>query len=477
MTQHYQIAVIGTQVAGLLAAIKLALAGQRVLVIDDTAEPAGTMLSGYWCEDDSAFAALPNEAELKQFFRTLSINNSDEKSVLWQLLLPERRLDIGKDYIAELQRGFGPEEAKTIDEEALFLKEQAPIVIKTLFHGEKTLFPKGLVASLKYGFKNKELAALPQLKQRAEIPPEYELLKRFLLAKNSGVAVCAAENFPLGSILPLSWPLFPENHYSFKDGRSLRQALLEHFKEVGGEIKKAKVKAVNNKGRLLTSLVFDGKNEELSFEVAILAAHGHDMHRFLAGTGGQKKLAKEEALKNPSFALYRRHYLLKNSVRPEGMAERAIYYFSTPEAAMALPFMAIELRHPAKILKDEPFSLAAPDENVLLITATLLTTYELSMGEEAVLRLDKAIFHALEETIPFLSDFLIDRETGDPRVHFAPRFSMAGELKSALVGLPVDTPFLNAFRAQKSVLPTLGIEGEWQCANIVVSRALQYFRR
>ena len=362
MTQHYQVAVIGTQVAGLLAALKLSLAGQRVLLVDDAAEPAGLALSGYWCEDESAFAYLPNDAELKQFFRTLPINNSDEAAATWQFLLPERRLDIGRDYQKELARGFEPKAALGIEEEEAHLKEGAPLLIKALFHGEKTLFPKGLVARLKYGFKKKELAALPRFKPAAETIAECALLRRFLLAQNSALALTPGADFPLGSLLPLGFSFAPDSCYSFKEGRSLRQALLAHFKEVGGEIKSGTVKAINNKGRLLTSLVFEGKNEEITFDLAILSAHGHDMHRYLAFAGAQKKLAKEEALKMPSYALYRRHYLLKNAVRPEGMADRAVYYFAVPDEAMALPFMAIELRRPAKIIKDDPLTLSAPDE-------------------------------------------------------------------------------------------------------------------
>ncbi len=476
MTQQYQIAVIGTQVAGLLAALKLSLAGQRVLVVADDGDQSGTLLSGYWCADDSAFTALPDDADLKQFFRTLPIDKNDEELATWQLLLPNRRLNITSDYGAELSHSFGQEALKAIEKSAASFKEESALLNKTLFHSEKNLFPQGLMGRLKYGFKSKELAALPPARRAADVPEKWPLLSRFLLALDSATALGSEDDFPLGTAMPLSVSLALENHKHFKEGRTLRETLLAHFRSIGGEVKSAKLKAINNKGRLLTSLVLEPKNEEISFECAILAGESYNMHGYLASSSAQKKLAKEEALIKPEMALYRRQYLVKSAVRPEGMANRAIYFFKEAHRAQVLPFMAIELRHPSKLLK-ETAALASPDETVIQLTATLFIACKSLQESGVVEELDRAIFKALEETIPFFNDFLIDRETGEPRVQTAPRFTRAAELKAQLVGLPIDTPFPNVFRAQNSVLPTLGIAGEWQCANIVVSRALQYFRR
>lgn len=474
MTEHFQIAVIGSDIAGLLAAVKLQLAGNRVLLAPDNNDQPGEVLHGYWCPDGSAYVPVPAGTDFNQVLVGLGLKKAEAADEICQLLLPECRIDLLADMTAnesELTRAFSGDSAAIAVRYAT-LKEPVAAMRQLFFGGEKTLFPDGVVDKFKRGLGKSALKKVPLLPAAGALPASWLAFEQLWLAVNShclapAAALSREAAFPLSSFWQKSYRLPAESG-------SLAQLLQKHFVELGGQLQAGPVTAINVKSGKLSSLVIE-KAGEFTFDTAILAGR-QGQAALVSRPGAAKKMSAKEKADESGCGIFTAHFLFNSQVRPMGMADRGCC-LTGEEAVLQVPALLWELSTPCRVAKNGFGTQGSADESMLLCTVKVAVSAEqtsTATGREGLLAV---ILHYLKEIIPFSGDFLIDSTASTSEGRFVAKAGPRQEGQLHPAGLSIKTPFANGWWCKDSCLPQLGQEGCWQCANIVVSRALQYFRR
>ena len=460
----YDVCVVGAGLGGAAAGALLSRRGFRVLLVDDGgASPP--LADGGWLLPAGpairpAVRLLPAaEAMLTDLGLSSDIARSLEPlDPPLQVLLPRHRLELHSD-AAGLARGLRrewPARAGALAEGlarlaaatelgGALLKEAPPLPPAGLFdrwtlgraiRRAAALTGQGAAAitggSPLSGLEDSPLAAaltaLAGFLGRLDGPPS-----PFVLARLAGVALGGLQRPAAGAP-------------GLEDG--LRRRIGETRGEVlGSQAEPVRIESIGlERGRLSTVRVAASMDTRLA-RAFVIATPLARLAGLLPPEGRTSRVARSLAAVQPGSRLVACHLLLRATARPPGLGEAALVLDAAGGAGGAV---LIELSPARRETRRGAPPEFAPDH----FSASAWALLPPGTGEAPTRVRLRA---ALDAALPFHERHLVHRAEPAPVAHGL-RFEAAGPLGTG--GLPVRSPWRNAFLASGEVLPGLGLEGE-----------------
>jgi phytoene dehydrogenase-like protein len=459
----YDVCVLGGGVGGAAAGALLSRRGFRVLLIDDGAG-GSTHADGGWSFPLApsllpSFHALPAaEALLAELGLASDAGRGQAPlSPDLQLLLPRHRLTLDRDrraLLGELAREWPAEAARlgsaletlagAAAQGGLMLKAAPPLPPDGFF--ERRAVAKALrlaareAGSERVSLESDPLAplgdhplagalrALVHFLGRLDAPPSPLVLGRL-----AGVALGGLHH-PLAGLTGLEEPL--------------RRRITETRGEVlGSADAPALVESLQLDGRRLTTVRVSGMTDAWLARAFVVASPLRRVaERLPAGAAG-KRVERALARLGTGRRLVARHLVLQGAARPPGLGDAAIWLDGMSPAESAVLLTLGPAHHAAR-----PRAPASPPGTELLASA-----WTLSPAGEVATTAEARLAAALAQALPFHERHHLHRFSPPPHPWLG---TVAGDPLHGLAGLPVRTPWKNAFLASGEVLPALGLEGE-----------------
>jgi phytoene dehydrogenase-like protein len=460
----YDVCVIGGGVGGAAAGALLSRRGFRVLLIDEGGL-SPTVADGGWL--------FPSRPALHPAFRQLPAAEalltdlglaSDAARALeplapaLQLLLPRHRLELSADAATlrrELHREWPGEAAAletalatladTAELGGALLKEAPPLPPAGLLErwslgralgraAKQTGLPRALLegASPLDGAGSSPLAgaltALAGLLGRLDGPPSPLALGRL-----AGVAM-------QGLYRPVS------SQPGVEEG--LRRRITEVRGEVlGSAAEPARLESIGLERGRLTTIRVTGHSDSWLARAFVVASPLARLGTLLPAEGRSTRATRALAAVRPGHRLLASHLLLRGAARPPGLGDAALVLDADGAATGAV---LVEL----STARREPRRGAAPEPVGDHFTASAFLLLPPGADEVAArARLAQAFATAL----PFHEGHLVHRAAPPAAPHL---LAFEAPTRLGVGGLPVRTPWKNAFLANGEVLPGLGLEGE-----------------
>lgn len=506
MKEHYDVVVLGGQLAGLIAGINLAKRGYRVLLADNGEASGGYLRHGLWYPLVSQlFAVDPFDrtSSSRALMRELGLAEPESRdpdelaaAPVFQVAWQDQRLDVyagGERGEVELARVFGAD-AAVVSRWQRELAERGQRARQALFAPDQNLLPASSWQQWRYRrWAHGVFAALGDGSLgRQSLPGRWA---DFMTAA-TGFAQCRAASTSSALFgaadavtLPALWgatTALPDRH------AGLVGALRHQFVEVGGTLNTSPINALVCRGSKVTEIVLDEPRLEVTAAVVVLSLYKRSLNQWLREARRAGKLLAELEKAPPLEVMWVEHVLADIACLPEGMASRVYHMIPDHGGVLARDALWIEWEHPRDTDLDLPDAQrVGRDTDRVLFSVRGLVPWSSIQRPDKAAGIRACFYQGLSRLVPFLAQHEVDRasalESGgwdklsrpprlQPRWHF-PRYAHRPDDPLAIGGLSVVTPYTNLLRCSAETLPALGLEGQLYTANHVAERIAQTLPR
>ena len=459
----YDVAVVGGQLSGAIAATLLARRGMKVLYVEHDGTGSGYQHEGWLLPyAPCVFPAFKSIAALEETLEELGLNTEAHRTLKvpapnLQLLMGAARVDLVPDAARrakELQRALG--EAGAAFDAALKATVGIAPDQEAFFKADPPLPPQGMWQKWQTDRLAGKHPALGAEIALAKDGPQglVRALVRFLHWSQSDELLAASR--------PLSQALAALNVWP--NGREgLRDFFLDRLAALGGDV------LAHDATSVVESIAFEGsaaigikllKRDTLyRADVIVGATDGAALRRLLPEK--KKHRALSEVLETPvaKRLLFAQNVVLPERALPRGLGEVALLETVDPE----LSPMLLQVTHARKAGAEKP----EPEMRVIS-AATFVDATTRELGEEHLRALGARLLGELDRVMPFSlgkaaltsCPYLDSSGVRGSRLSPHPLLGFDGPQFLGVTGLPAQLPGKGFFLASREVLPGLGLEGE-----------------
>lgn len=500
MSQHYDVAVIGTQLSGIIAAALLAKRGRRVLLIDH-GESATTYRRGGrnlpllptllpTLDQAPHVQRVHDELGLGPELRALA----RPSEAAFQTILPRHRLDVTSApdaILAELKLEF-PDVADAIGH---FFTRLVAIdaTITDYLSANPPLPPSTWLQRLRGQISRRQVMHL-------DAPFETEVLLEGI-----------PEDHPVRTVLlgPLAFfsHLWPDQPSTFQAARliaryfrgvstvqdgaaGITRLLLAAAERSGVSVRPgAVVRKISSRGRRLHELVIEDERLSHSADIFISNTLG-PFYELLEGRDRHPRFVAEEQAVAPSGGLLVLNCVVDRAVVPEAMAAAAFLLNGRRQTRgdePADPPLFVQRAAPPPT---GPGSRSRDPEIVVLSVACPVRIADIAHSPERINAVKTQMLGRLRRVVPFLDSYLqdasltidtagweLETEGGKRRVEPWRLHPIYEPHQRPLLGVAarsLRTYYRNLIHCGRDVIPGLGLEGEYitgyQAADLVYAR-------
>ncbi len=462
----YDVAVVGSQVGGALAAALLARRGYQVLYVDhDGLGPGYTHES--WVLPYGPFVMAPVRSlpPLEEAATELGLTQVIQRALKpvskIQLVRPGERLDLFRvspdtgRLPKEVERALGKERVDSFMSAIGTLSTQR---FRPELRGYPDLPPDGFFSRRRFLSLTKKLEGLgagAPLKLLEETRLLGELGKFLTYSESDGFA----RGFPLAAVL--------EEPQTIEGGRhGLRELFLTRLKELGGDV------LAHDETTVVESLGFDGakvsgiklvRGDTLYKTSCVIGAtDAGALRRLVSDKKKHRELSEVLDGASAKQVLFTVNWVLPEKALPRGMGELLLVESSTddqPDLSNATLIQVV----PAKRADGEPAG-----EDRVVIASAFAPASARELGEVHLTGLMERLNRRLEELMPFSrkqvklvsAPYLHASGVRGSRLLPHPLLGFEDESPLSICGLPLKLPAKQLYLASREVLPGLGLEGE-----------------
>lgn len=462
-TRHvYDVAVIGGQLSGAIAAALLARRGYQVLYVEHDGNGNGYHHDG-WTLPYSPFVMPPLKAlsSLEEVATELGVTTALQRALkmptpMLQLVRPGVRLDVFAEagrLATEARRALGeggPAFAAAFGE-AVLAAERSELFLRE----KPELPPEGIFGKYKFNRLADRHASLKAPSNLSDEPLE-KLVKGLTPFLTYSMAA-----YGLAATRPLALAL--SGLYTIPGGREgLREVFLSRLKELGGDV------LLHDESTVAETLAFDGntltglklvRSDTIYKTGCVLCAtDGGALRRLLPDKKRHRELSETLDGAQAQEILFTLNQVLPERALPRGMGELVLWESEDPE----LGAMLVQVQ-PAKRSSDP-----GGEEMRTVCAAAFVPATARELGEDHLKTLADRISGQLELLMPFSKSKVVLESA--PYLHASgvrgsrmlphPHLAFEEESLLGITGLPARAPAKHLFLASREVLPGLGFEGE-----------------
>jgi phytoene dehydrogenase-like protein len=472
--QTFDVLVLGSQLAGAVAGALLAKRGLRVLAVEHGGGGGAYEQDGWLLPDGpNLLPSLRPLPAVTQVLDELGLNVELGRRLTplhhgLQVLAPDARFDLhgpGPARQAELAREFGEvghDFGQAIEDFIQREEHNGPF-----FDGTQPLPPVGLfegirlrrAASSRLQLTEPKSLLTPTSHPLARAMKELWRLSNNLVEEESLPEPNVVSNPARAALRPLAHWL--RGAYTLPGGLAGLAATLRHrIESSGGAViagEESIVDEVSITGKVASLRLVSSANEYRA-RVVISAIDGSALRELIPPAASQGRLTQSFDAVRIRSQLFTLNLVLAPGAVPPGFGSAAV---CLPQSSPKNLFMQI---HPVQ-REGRP----AEGHSVLQLCAQV-PSQTLTLGDDGMAKLRTELRESAEEFFPFIDGYVLlesapsmeQRSAGPPpRLH--PRFEIARKRVLGVTGLPLRTPLRNLVRANREVLPGLGLEGEFLC--------------
>ncbi|MFT3836636.1 MAG: desaturase [Myxococcaceae bacterium] len=464
----YDVAVIGSQMGGALAAALLARRGYQVLYVDHDGLGPGYGHEG-WLLPYAPFVMAPLRSlpPLEEAAAELGLTQVLQRAIRAvpkiQLVRPNERIDLFRQspdtgrLPIEIERALGKERV------AGFLSSIGTLATQKFrpdLRGYPDLPPDGFFSRRRFNSLAKKMESQGG-GSPLKLEPDTQLLGEFGKFVTYSEADGFARGFPLAGVL--------EEPYTIDGGRhGLRELFLTRLKELGGDV------LAHDETTVVEQLGFDGSKVSgiklvrgdtlYRTGVVIGATDAGAMRRLVSDKKKHRELTEVLDGANTKQVLFTVNWVLPEKAIPRGMGELLLMQTATDDQPDLSNATLVQVSH-ARRLGGE----SAAEDRVVSASAFAPASAR-ELGEEHLTSLMEKLSRRLEELMPFSRKQV--KAISAPYLHASgvrgsrllphPLLSFEEESPLSICGLPLRLPVKNLFLASREVLPGLGLEGEFR---------------
>ncbi len=492
MTQHYDVAVIGGQPAGIIAAALLAKRGRRVLWVDNAEDGHTYRHQGFYLPlVPSLVPNLDNAPAAQRVFDELGLGPelrsvAHPASQSFQAVMPNHRLDVAPELpalLTELGIEFPDvrpaletffERLFAIDDEiSAFFAEHIPLAPARMGERWRAKRLQSQLDHLSVPFE--EEAWLANI-------PENHPLRELLLGPLYFFGHLAAEQPSTLQAVRLIARYF-RGVLEFSDTLGGLAAFMQRAAHSAGvEVHRdAEVTHIETDGRRIKQLELASERMPLTADYFIASTLG-PFHTLLPPGAHTAHLAAEEEGVRATYSLLVMNLVVHRDVLPKGMGKALFLLNGRRQARDETPAdpPAFLQRYPAQrgeVGSTRGKQSVVDEEHEVLCAACPVRTSEVVHSPERLRSLRTQLVARVGRVVPFLNDFLrdtslpADPSTWDVEAQGAPRridpwrlhplFTPGEPPFLGVAGRSPHTYYKNLLHCGREVLPGLGIEGEY----------------
>ncbi len=475
-TRHvYDVAVVGGQLSGAMAAALLARRGYQVLYVEHDGNGNGYHHDG-WTLPYAPFVMPPLKslAALEEMATELGVTTALQRSLrtpspMLQLVRPGVRLDVHPEaakLLVEAKRALGAEDGAALAS-AFAAAAGAAERTEPFLKEKPELPPEGVFGKFKFKRLVDKHASLNEATRLSDEPMQ-KLLKGLVPFLNY-----SAGPEGLAATRPLALAL--AGLFTIPGGREgLREVFLGRLKELGGDV------LLHDESTVAETLALDGntltgiklvRSETIYKTGCVLGAtDAGALRRLLPEKKRHRALSETLDGAQTKEILFTLNQIIPERSLPRGMGELVL--FETDDAE--IPVMLVQVQ-PARRTMD-----AGGEDMRCVCAAAFVPASARELGEDHLKTLADRLGKQLERLMPF-SRAKLQLESA-PYLHASgvrgsrllphPHLSFEEETLLGITGLPARAPAKHLFLASREVLPGLGFEGEVLTA-LRVSRLVQ----
>lgn len=478
----YDVCVVGSQLGGIIAGALLARRGLRVLHVAHDDLGPGYLSGGYLLPWGPAFIPSPRfmpaaDAVLTELGLATDVSRALEPSNPdLQLLLPRHRVDVSRDAAAlrtELRREW-PGDAEALDgafATLAALYDHAGIFLK----GNPPLPPDGFGDRRAIKKALKLAASAPGVTAEVGETRPFAGVEDHELVRSLGVA----ERFltyldgppsPFSEVRLLGGALRGTHRLPGGQG-TLREMVRRRIAESRGELRggpgePATVIGLELDGGRVAAVRLADSPDAFVARAFVLAADAASIRRLLPPGAAEARSARVLEEIRPRRRLFALNLIVKRGALPPALGENVLA-LRDPAGGDGIDNAVFLQILPARRDGRKGAAEAVADERVVCASAFLPAD---ATSLEALTRAAAQIREAVADAIPFFDRHLVAESApvlSSPvgveeglRLLSQPLYETELESTLGVTGLPVRSPWKNAFFAGREVLPGLGIEGE-----------------
>lgn len=491
MSQHFDVAVVGTQLSGIIAAALLAKRGRRVVLVDHGEQTNSYRRNGFRLPlvptlvpnlDDSPPAKLVHqELALGPQLRA----KLETPSTSFQAVMPGHRIDVRSNpeaWLGELKLEF-PE---LVDQVRDFFTKLLEI------DNEISAFlarqPKLLSTGFFEGFKiRRELSEMDHLDVPFEEHPIFQSIptdhpvRELLLGPLSFFGNLSAQSPSAFHAIRLIARYY-RGTVSFTDRLfDMADIFVKAADEAGVDVRRgALVKQIQPNGAKLHEIeLADGRH---SFTADFFIDNATSPFEDLLPQGkSQAKLAAERSVLRPVGSLMVLNILAKREVVPNGMAESVFLLNGRQRqrgAEPADPPLFLR-RYPAQRIDSQLNRKVDDDTHVVFSVACPVRTSEITRSPARFQALRAQMASRVARLVPFLNEFIVDQSMASDTASWDADTDLTRTIdpwalhpiyepsERPVLGIAIKREkgyFKNLVRCGRDVIPGLGLEGEYVAA-------------
>ncbi|MBT9554982.1 MAG: NAD(P)/FAD-dependent oxidoreductase [Myxococcales bacterium] len=467
----YDVIVVGTELAGLVAAAMLAKRNYRVLVLGHGPSPSEFHIDGIrYSRRPSLFSGFETSGLIKRAFAelALSVEMQNRPKVFepyYQVVMPGRRIDLSSKE-AILQREFEREFPGDLERIQQFYRivRDGNAKLSKLLDEVPVLPPDGFFEGRAW---RKLLAASlePGIADPLSIFPEGHPFRAFALAPLAFSSGCQMTPHSVVQLVRLQSHL-GRGLYDIEGGvDKLKRIFIDKVKSNCGDFRdRATIEKLVTKRGKVREVILKDRREVLGCEAVIC---NMDLKRFfsLIPQEDQNERFHLKMLElQPVSAIYTTNFAVKADAIPVGMANHVFQIESVKRP--------LEGENAVLISVDPSGPQDDPSIRVIAVS-TRLPARSLRLTPENVVAMDERLAQCVKNVIPFFDEHLvarapgclsIDRRTGEPSVDatlLAPVYASALEDTLDTTPVAARTAYKNVFVAGDQLYTGLGFEGSF----------------
>lgn len=475
-TRHvYDVAVVGGQLSGAIAAALLARRGYQVLYVEHDGNGSGYQHDG-WTLPYAPFVMPPLKAlaALEEVAAELGVTTPLQRALklaapMLQLVRPGARLDVSPEapkLLAEAKRALGdtagPAFAGAYAAAAGAAEHSEPFLRE-----KPDLPPEGFFGKYKLNRQVDRHAALKAAPTLSDEPHQK------LLAGLTPFLTYAMAAEGLAATRPLALAL--GGLFTIPGGREgLREVFLARLKELGGDV------LLHDESTVAETLAFDGsrltgiklvRSDTIYKTACVLGAtDAGALRRLLPEKKRHRALSETLDGAETKQILFTLNQVLPERALPRGMGDLVLWESDDPE----LQHVLVQVQPARRTVE------ASPDEMRVVCAAAFIPASARELGEDHLKTIADRLGKQLERLMPFSRSRLVLESAPyldasgvrGTRLLPHPHLAFDGPALLGITGLPVRAPCKHLFLASREVLPGLGFEGEVLTA-IRVARMVQ----
>ncbi len=463
-TRHvYDVAVVGGQLSGAIAAALLARRGYQVLYVEHDGNGNGYPHDG-WTLPYAPFVMPPLKAlaSLEEAASELGVTTPLQRALrlpapMLQLVRPGVRLDVLPEaarLVAEAKRALG-DEAGSAFAAAFAAAVGAAERTEPFLREKPELPPEGVFGRFTFNRLVGRHGALAEPSRLSDAPTERLVkgLTAFLTYSMQAEGLAATR--------PLALAL--SGLYTIPGGREgLREVFLGRLRELGGDVllhdESTVVEALAFDGNKLTGLKLVRSDTIYKTSCVLGATDAGALRRLMPDKKRHRELSETLDGAQTKQILFTLNQVLPERALPRGMGELVLWESDDAELSPVL----IQVQ-PARRTGE-----AAGEELKVVCAAAFVPATARELGEEHLKTISDRLSRQLEKLMPFSKSKVLLESA--PYLHASgvrgsrllphPHLAFEEPMLLGITGLPARAPARHLFLASREVLPGLGFEGE-----------------